>query len=103
MSCRHGTPDLQPKDVFMQAPEVDWASSHVLGGLYTGDHTPPLRLVPFLPAANKAAFKRSIRDNLTQPILEDWIASVRRIDYLELETCTVVNTSEAIVRAGNQA
>ena len=93
------SPGLQPKDVFMQSPRVDWESSWVISGLYTGNYSPPVDLMPFLPADNKAAFKRFLLETLTPSLLESWIVDAGEIDYLGMEAGTVLGSPEDILSA----
>jgi hypothetical protein len=91
-------PGLQPADVFMMEPRVDWASSHVLDGHYTGNHTEPIVRLPFISDVNKVAFWAALSRLLTAPVVEEWFRSVRAIDYLDFETAHVIESPAAVLK-----
>lgn len=89
------TPGLQPKDVFMREPRVDWESSHVLDGNYGADRSPSVLKSPLLPSANKQAFLAAVREVLSEEALQQWRQEIGRIDYLAQETSHIIETPTA--------
>jgi len=81
----------QPKEVFMQSPQIDWEGSHVLEGNYTGDYERPGN-VPLVPEANCLEFRRAIQESLTSRILDEWRRSIAAVDYLLGEAGHIVNS-----------
>jgi hypothetical protein len=80
-----GLPQISDLDT-AQRPQMTWENSHCLTGSYSGDHSddaapPP----PFLPAANRDAILRTLRQHLTQDRVLEWLLSIAAVDYLEVE------------------
>ncbi|MEO7691047.1 MAG: hypothetical protein ABIS51_17330 [Sphingomonas sp.] len=51
--------------------DVRWDWSHVLDGNYSGNHEPPLHLIPFLPAENRETIVKIARGMEVEEFLED--------------------------------
>lgn len=83
----------QPKAVFMQAPEIDWAESHILGGNYTGDYAQP-RNVRLVPSQNVAEFRKAVQRHLTPATLTEWRDSIAANEYLAGEAAHIINSKD---------
>jgi hypothetical protein len=83
----------QPKAVFMQAPEIDWAESHILDGNYTGNYAQPGNVL-LVPEQNSAEFRKAVRRHLTPPTLIEWRQSIAAVDYLVGESAHMTNSED---------
>lgn len=52
---------------------VGWEWSHVLSGNYSGDHAPPIQMVPFLSPENRDALLGVARELNTDEFFEDFL------------------------------
>ncbi len=80
--------DLQAIRRASGVPKVDWEDSHCLDGNYSDEWTKHTnKQVPdyLLPAANRTQALATVRSVMTQDLLNDWLVSMRRFEYLEAE------------------
>lgn len=91
-----GAGNAQPGDARLDGV-LGWRSSHCLKGNYSGSFAEPVERIPFIPAANKAAFRAVAADALTLDVLHDWQASIEAIDYLSAEHgCTPAEVRKVV-------
>ncbi len=65
--------------------EGGWAWAHCLNGNYSGDHSEPIRNIPFLEAANRQAIAEAIATRVTPTLIERWTESIRSVEDLAWE------------------
>jgi len=92
-----GEKAAQPSDLEDREPRVEWELSHRLAGNYTGRFDEPILLTPFIPNANKVAFRAALRDYLTDSQLLEWRKSIEKIDYLALEALPIIDGIENVI------
>jgi hypothetical protein len=83
----------QPKAIFMQAPEIDWAESHILGGNYSGDYAQS-QDVPLVPESNVAELRKTVQRHLTPATLAEWRKSITANEYLAGEAAHIINSRD---------
>ena len=86
----------------MQSPRVDWESSGSSAASIQATTAHRGKLTPFLPAENKAAFKRFLLGALTPSVLEAWIAEAEQIEYLEMEANIILTSLEYILSVARE-
>lgn len=87
----------QPSNLEGKEPGVEWELSHCLTGNYTGRFEQPIALIPFIPSANKLAFRAALHKYLTDSELLEWRKSVETIDYLALEALPIAEGIESVI------
>ncbi len=87
----------QPSDLNGREPSVEWESSHCLTGNYTGRFEEPIVLTPFIPYANKVAFRAALHEYLTDSQLLELRKSIQKIDYLALEALPIADSVESVI------
>jgi len=70
--------------------DVEWDWSHTLNGHYSGNHEPPIRLIPFLPPENREAIVRLARGMDVEEFLEDFLTDPE----MEMIACEVAGMPE---------
>ncbi|PFH09742.1 hypothetical protein BCF11_2144 [Collimonas sp. PA-H2] len=87
----------QPSNLEGKEPDVEWELSYRLTGNYTGRFKQPIALIPFIPNANKLAFRAALRKYLTDSELLEWRKSIETIDYLALEALPIAEGIESVI------
>jgi len=63
----------QPGDFPKNGPfSIEWEWSHTLNGHYSGNHEPPIHLIPFLPAENREIIVQIARGMEVEGFIEDF-------------------------------
>jgi len=94
-----GDEDVQPAEVAHVAPGIEWADASRLNGNYTGDFSEPVARTPFLPLANKRAFRRCVARQLASKSLDDWRSTVAAVDDYGVDLGDVASAAAQAYRA----